>query len=259
MATKAVFFDLDDTLILEHDLNEVSFRATCSLAQERLGADANTLYDAIRLESEQLWQAGPFYEFCDGLGIASWEGLCGDFSGDGPNINAIGKWVRPFQEQSWSRALAACGSHDAAAGAELAREFRRDRRSRHVLLDGARDVLTELAGRYQLAMVTNGVPDIQWRKIEMLDLKRYFQTILISGELGFGKPDLKIFEMALEELRTPPTQAVMVGNSRGRDVQGARNAGIRAILLLSSDPETVDTSIVADAEISSLRELPALL
>ena len=50
--------------------------------------------------------------------------------------------------------------------------------------------LIKLREIYQLALVTNGAPDLQREKIQGSKLALYFDAILISGEVGIGKPDI---------------------------------------------------------------------
>jgi len=67
------------------------------------------------------------------------------------------------------------------------------------VIDGAFEVLRDLikAG-YKLAIVANDEDAASVRNItNSTDLKDYFDTIVISGELGTEKPDKKIFEVAL--------------------------------------------------------------
>lgn len=97
------------------------------------------------------------------------------------------------------------------------------------LYPGAREVLDALAAEptVSLALVTNGLSDVQRTRIDRLGLGRYFQTIAISAELGTAKPAAAIFEFALAGLGSPARRsAVMVGDSLSSDIQGGRNAGI---------------------------------
>ncbi len=87
-----------------------------------------------------------------------------------------------------------------------------------------------------------------------------------SAELGYLKPHPAIFESVLDALGVPAREAVMVGDSVKHDIEGARQAGMRAVLLrrpgdgLSSPlqrslgPDSDDVPVVG-----SLAELPALL
>jgi putative hydrolase of the HAD superfamily len=56
-------------------------------------------------------------------------------------------------------------------------------------------------------------------------------TIVLSSDVGVKKPDVQIFEIALERLHAATEAAVFVGNSMADDVEGARRAGLRALYL----------------------------
>ena len=56
------------------------------------------------------------------------------------------------------------------------------------LYDGAREVLEQLSARASLAMVTNGLSEVQRARIERLRLDDYFDAIAISAEIGASKP-----------------------------------------------------------------------
>lgn len=69
-----------------------------------------------------------------------------------------------------------------------------------------------------------------------LDLGSYFDFALTSGEVGSWKPDAEIFRRAVQLAGIAPRQAIYVGDNLYTDIVGARNAGLRAVLL---DPEGV--------------------
>jgi YjjG family noncanonical pyrimidine nucleotidase len=97
------------------------------------------------------------------------------------------------------------------------------------LYPGVRDVLDALAAEptVALALVTNGLSEVQRARIARLELGRYFEVIAISSELGTAKPAPEIFERALAGLGAPAkVSALMVGDSLSSDIRGARNAGI---------------------------------
>jgi len=62
-------------------------------------------------------------------------------------------------------------------------------------------------------------------------LMDYLDALIISDEVGFLKPDERIFSTALSKVGCRAREALMVGDSL-RDVRGARRAGMRAVLLL---------------------------
>jgi putative hydrolase of the HAD superfamily len=78
--------------------------------------------------------------------------------------------------------------------------------------------------------------------------------VVTSAEVGVAKPDARVFQRALEVAGVEADQAVHVGDSPDNDVEGARSAGIRAVLV-QRDGETPP----GVESIRSLRELAPLL
>jgi len=83
--------------------------------------------------------------------------------------------------------------------------------------------------KVKLALLTNGAGEVQRAKINRFGLAQYFPTCLVEGELGYGKPDQRVFKMALNKLDVRPNQAWMVGDDLERDIAGAQTAGIFSI------------------------------
>jgi len=67
--------------------------------------------------------------------------------------------------------------------------------------------------------------------LRALEMDQYFDTVVVSGEVGRHKPDAKIFETAALQLGTPAEAILHVGDSTAEDFEGARKAGLRAVLL----------------------------
>jgi putative hydrolase of the HAD superfamily len=76
-----------------------------------------------------------------------------------------------------------------------------------------------------------------------------FDGVITSAEAGAAKPDAAIFEAALTAAGCAPGEAIHVGDSIEKDVEGARAAGIRALLLARE----------GGGDLRTLKELPALL
>jgi putative hydrolase of the HAD superfamily len=81
----------------------------------------------------------------------------------------------------------------------------------------------------RLALLTNGGSKGQRFKIDRFDLARLFDAILIEGEVGFGKPDPRIYSQALAALDVPAADAWMVGDNLEWDVAGPQREGITGI------------------------------
>ena len=94
------------------------------------------------------------------------------------------------------------------------------------LLDGALEMVSSLAIRLPLVLVTNGIGRVQRRRFRHSPITRYFQTVIISEEAGFAKPDPRILEPALNELNIGASEALLIGDSVSSDMACARNAGM---------------------------------
>ena len=70
---------------------------------------------------------------------------------------------------------------------------------------------------------------------ERLGLARHFDVMLDSAEEGVEKPDPRLFQLALERSQSTPVDTVHVGDLYHVDVEGARSAGLDAILLDTAD------------------------
>lgn len=99
-----------------------------------------------------------------------------------------------------------------------------------VAADGAVDLLGHLhASGVRLGLVSNIAIDIRPR-LDALGLLRHFDTVVMSYQVGFVKPDVRIFEHVLANLDVSPTECLMVGDSISAD-GGATQAGISTMLI----------------------------
>ena len=83
----------------------------------------------------------------------------------------------------------------------------------------------------RLALLTNGSAQMQRSKIDRFALAGHFDTILIEGEVGFGKPDPRVYQRALELLDVAPGDTWMVGDNLEWDVAEPQRQGIYGIWL----------------------------
>jgi putative hydrolase of the HAD superfamily len=192
------------------------------------------------------------------VGISSWEGLTGSFGGDGPELAALRNWVPGYRVKAWTRALQRFGVDDPPLAHQLAHDLARERSRHHVAYEDAEPVLRALVRDHRLALVTNGAPEIQREKLRASGLARWFQAVVVSAEIGVGKPEPKIFRTALDAVGVSADATAMVGDSLIRDITGAKRAGIRAIWLNRFE-ESREEGIEPEAEIRGLRELPGVL
>jgi putative hydrolase of the HAD superfamily len=119
------------------------------------------------------------------------------------------------------------------------------------------DVLETLAGQYRLGIITNFDHAPTVRDVLVRDgLDPYFETVVISSEMGWRKPHRALFDAATTRLRVAAEEAVFVGDNLELDVLGARDAGLHSIWYRrgSQDALQGDHRAIAD-----LAELPTVL
>lgn len=255
----AVLFDLDDTLVADEAATADAFLATCALARARYGLDPAGLATAVRRQAQHLWQAAPTLDYCRTVGISSAEGLRARFTGEDPHLAALRAWAPTYRREAWSAALAGYGVRDDTLAEELAAALAVERGTRHWVYPDVVATLTALRETQRMALVTNGSPDLQRAKLAGAGFAPYFDAVIVSGEIGAGKPDARPFALALAALGVDPARAVMVGDSLERDMVGARNAGIAGIWLDRSGTKAMNDPTIAVTRISTLQQLPPLL
>ena len=204
---KAVFFDLDETLIKNNIpiralFPKVFFDFIDVIGEEHKLIFFNTLQNQVK----GLW-TGMFESK-----INPEQQLVNCFI---KTLNKTGA-VHPVKVPSLAKQMVAHFIDLAANNIEL-----------H---DGAIETLEGLQQRdISIGLITNGLVSIQSRKIASLNLEPYFDTITISAEARAHKPDKPIFDLALKRSAVTADQAWFVGDHITNDIAGARRAGIHSI------------------------------
>lgn len=103
-----------------------------------------------------------------------------------------------------------------------------------------------------VAVVTNGNHNQQSSKISRIGLEGLLDGIFSSELMNHAKPEPEAFTAPCQSLNVLPSETLYVGDNYRVDVEGARNAGLRALHLDREGPKRERT-------IQSLAELPSLL
>lgn len=130
-------------------------------------------------------------------------------------------------------------------------------------------LLTRLKKKYKLGLVSNFAysPGF-WKILQRFNLTRFFDAVVVSGELGLRKPHPRIFKEALKTLGVEAAEAVFVGDSLKADIDGAKNMGFTTILVentgLRKNPyallgELDPIPVKPDRAIPNLRSLSKIL
>ena len=109
---------------------------------------------------------------------------------------------------------------------------------------------------WALAILTNGLPSVQFRKVAALGLAALVDDVIYAEEhAAGGKPSPVPFRAAVRGLDLDASDCVCVGDDAARDVRGARALGV-ATIRLARPGNAVQASEEADLVIDSLRQLP---
>lgn len=123
------------------------------------------------------------------------------------------------------------------------------------------EVLRELSERYHVGIIANQNLGSEER-LEKLGLLRYIDLVIASAEEGVAKPDLRIFQIALERANCKPEEAVMVGDRLDNDIIPANKIGITTVWIKQGFASFVNLKAKVeqpDYTISDLSELTSVL
>ena len=132
------------------------------------------------------------------------------------------------------------------------------------LPDDVPPLLHNLSRRYRLGLLSNYPCGRSVRdSLKKIGLSDVFESIVVSGEVGFVKPHTQPFETLLNELGLSPSECVYVGDNWLADVQGAKQIGMMAILTTQYVPygtfEPSEGDHAPDVYIDHLEKLNELL
>ena len=125
-------------------------------------------------------------------------------------------------------------------------------------IDGAKEMLAFAKKHFELVIVTNGLKEIQRRRIEKLAWTDYFEEIFVSDELGVAKPYKEFFATAFahRQERHQKNEVLMIGDSLGSDIKGGKEYGFRTCWIT---PQKFPKSAYADYHVHSVSQLHELL
>ena len=129
----------------------------------------------------------------------------------------------------------------------------------YFLYDGAVDLLADLSRRYQMGLITNGLPDVQRPRLAGSGIAGYFKFVAISEEIGTAKPDPAFFSAALALAGNPDKhQVLVIGDSLSSDIRGGIQSGLDT-LWFNPKGKPPDARWKVTYEVRTLREISDLL
>ncbi|WP_288777432.1 YjjG family noncanonical pyrimidine nucleotidase [uncultured Bacteroides sp.] len=97
------------------------------------------------------------------------------------------------------------------------------------LMPYAEEVLSYLAPKYNLYILSNGFRELQSRKMRSSGIDTYFNKIILSEDLGVMKPWPEIFYFALSATQSELRESLMIGDSWEADITGANGIGMHQV------------------------------
>jgi putative hydrolase of the HAD superfamily len=237
MYPRALLLDLDDTILDDSSLVHESWREACAGQADRLAPlDALTVVDAIRKSSKWFW--------------------------DDPDRHREGRLqLEAARREVVKLALTNLGINDPELACCIGDAYSQRRDLGMAPLPDAIDTVRWLrdSGR-RLALITNGAGDAQRRKIARFELADLFDAILVEGELGFGKPDERVYRRALSALGVKASDAWMVGDNLEWDVAAPQKLGMSGVWVDARGRGVPEQSAVKpDHIVRSLADLRPLI
>lgn len=92
--------------------------------------------------------------------------------------------------------------------------------------DSVKDTLKYLNNKYEMVILTDWFAKEQINRLEILDINKYFSRVY-SAEKTNRKPFKEAFVNAIADNK--PAECIMIGDSLERDINGAINAGLKAV------------------------------
>jgi putative hydrolase of the HAD superfamily len=235
MPTKAVLFDMFDTLMLiekNHDFYSPALKRMYTYLQ---GNGITT----------------PFERFVEVY----------DHERDRIYAEADANWEEPHFNVRVSATLTALG-YDyplsspivAAATDEFCSEF-----MKYVRLDpDATPMLNQLHGKYRLGVISNfAIPECVIKLLKTAGIDGFFEVITVSAAINKRKPSPEIFESTLKLLEVSAGETVFVGDTIDADVEGPKAVGMKAVYIERRAQRA--PKVCPDQTIKRLSELPLAL
>jgi putative hydrolase of the HAD superfamily len=233
MLPKGILFDLDDTIVAFDVVASPTWKRICETYAGKFPlVDSVSLFDAI--QEVRSWY---------------WSDKARHRSGRHNHEQVRREIARLAFKQ--------LGIDNPPLAHDMADAYSREREARIHLFPRAEETLRYLCDhQVALALISNGEANKQRQKVTRFRLDRFFKTILIEGELGYGKPEEAVYLRALDDLGLTPDAVWSVGDNLEWDVSAPQQLGlfgiwhdVRARGLPPASPVTPDRIITSISEL----------
>lgn len=198
MDIKAVFLDIDNTLLDFNECARVALRAAMENLGERYRDD---MYPVFENENNQIWKELE-------MGLLTREEL---------------------HEQRFERILRAL-SMDESKGHAMEEVFQQQVGEGAEHVQGAMDLLRYLHGKYPLYAASNARQFRQVKRLQKAGMMPFIREVFSSEYMGANKPSRAFFDGCF--MRLPgllPENCVLIGDSLSADIRGGRDYGMKTV------------------------------
>ena len=111
----------------------------------------------------------------------------------------------------------------------------------------------------KLGIMTNGTSESQRGKLKRFDIEKYFDYFYIEGEMGYGKPDIRVYERMLNETKVESNKIIMVGDNLVWDIEPPQKLGICTAWINTRGEKLEDFSIRPDKIVQKIPDVMDLI
>ena len=192
---KALFFDIDDTLLNYRQSSRAALERTCHCFEIPY---SEAVFNAFIGIDDKLWMAQKHGEHTveDVLRLrfpALFEHL------------RLGAYTPAFSPTFEAHMADECAMESHAA-----------------------EIIRHVSGKYKLFAASNGILRMQEKRMAKAGLAEHFEALFVSDNIGHEKPNPAFFDQCLERSKLRPEEILFIGDSIEADMQGAYNSGIAA-------------------------------
>lgn len=207
MLPKAILFDLDDTIVSYGGTSDAAWEKVTALFVEKnnIHFDINALLKSINTTRKWYWKE--------------------------PERHKVGRMdLKKARRDIVKMSFEVLNYYNDEKAYELADNYSKVREDLICLFPDSittLDIMKSIGIR--MVLITNGTSEKQRGKINKFCLTGYFERCFIEEEVGFGKPDIRIFQLALDELKLKAKDVWMVGDNLVWDIEAPQKIGIYSI------------------------------
>ncbi len=102
------------------------------------------------------------------------------------------------------------------------------------LREGAKKLIKHAQKQGKVGLISNFTyAPVIYKSLRKVGISEFFNVVIVSEEVGWRKPSIRIFKQALKALKVEAAETVYIGDSPNEDIKGAKQAGLKSIFVTS--------------------------